>query len=111
MNEECDRLNKLVEDASEMSRLEAGEIELEFHAVPVQELIDTALAKRAHLTEHVGLELGAEAFNILNHPQLAGPGANISSTSSFGKITAPINTSPVGAGTPRQVQTFVRLSF
>src|SRR5229473_519884 len=36
MNEECDRLNKLVEDASEMSRLEAGEIELEFHAVPVQ---------------------------------------------------------------------------
>jgi two-component system sensor histidine kinase KdpD len=44
MNEECDRLNKLVEDASEMSRLEAGEIELEFHAVPVQELIDTALA-------------------------------------------------------------------
>jgi two-component system sensor histidine kinase KdpD len=44
MNEECDRLNKLVEDASEMSQLEAGEIELEFRAVPVQELIDTALA-------------------------------------------------------------------
>jgi len=34
MNEECDRLNKLVEDASEMSKLEAGEIELEFRAVP-----------------------------------------------------------------------------
>ena len=44
MNEECDRLNKLVEDASEMSQLEAGEIELEFRPVPVQELIDTALA-------------------------------------------------------------------
>ena len=44
MNEECDRLNKLVEDASEMSRLEAGEIELEFRAVPVQELIATVLA-------------------------------------------------------------------
>jgi two-component system sensor histidine kinase KdpD len=44
MNEECDRLNKLVEDASEMAQLEAGEIELEFRAVPVQELIDTALA-------------------------------------------------------------------
>jgi two-component system sensor histidine kinase KdpD len=44
MNEECDRLNKLVEDASEMSQLEAGEIELEFRAVPVRELIDTALA-------------------------------------------------------------------
>jgi len=44
MNEECDRLNKLVEDASEMSRLEAGEIELEFRSVPVREMIDTALA-------------------------------------------------------------------
>jgi two-component system sensor histidine kinase KdpD len=44
MNEECDRLNKLVEDASEMSQLEAGEIELEFREVAVRELIDTALA-------------------------------------------------------------------
>ena len=44
MNEECDRLNKLVEDASEMAQLEAGEIELKFRAVPVRELIDKALA-------------------------------------------------------------------
>ena len=44
MNEECDRLNRLVEDASEMAQLEAGEIELQFRAVPVQELIDAALA-------------------------------------------------------------------
>jgi two-component system, OmpR family, sensor histidine kinase KdpD len=44
MNEECDRLNKLVEDAAEMSKLEAGEIELEFRAVPVQMLIEAALA-------------------------------------------------------------------
>jgi two-component system sensor histidine kinase KdpD len=44
VNEECDRLNKLVEDASEMSQLEAGEIELEFRAVPVQELVDAALS-------------------------------------------------------------------
>lgn len=44
MDEECDRLNKLVEDASEMSMLEAGEIELEFRPVTARELIDTALA-------------------------------------------------------------------
>jgi two-component system sensor histidine kinase KdpD len=44
MNEECDRLNKLVEDASEMSKLEAGEVELQFNTVPVQQLIDAALA-------------------------------------------------------------------
>jgi two-component system sensor histidine kinase KdpD len=61
MNEECDRLNKLVEDASEMSRLEAGEIELEFHAVPVQELIDTALAncKTSLVTRNVSMQIPA----------------------------------------------------
>ena len=44
MNEECDRLNKLVEDASEMSQLEAGEIELAFQPVPARQLIEAALA-------------------------------------------------------------------
>src|SRR5262249_9560742 len=44
MDEECDRLNKLVGNASEMSMLEAGEIELEFRPVPPRELIETALA-------------------------------------------------------------------
>jgi len=61
MNEECDRLNKLVEDASEMSRLEAGEIELEFHAVPVQELIDTALGncKTSLVARNVSMQIPA----------------------------------------------------
>jgi two-component system sensor histidine kinase KdpD len=44
MDEECDRLNQLVEDASEMSMLEAGEIELEFRPIAARELIDAALA-------------------------------------------------------------------
>ncbi len=57
MNEECDRLNKLVEDASEMSQLEAGEIELQFRAVPVQELIDAALA-------HCRTSLGSREVRI-----------------------------------------------
>lgn len=43
MDEECDRLNRLIEDAAEMARLEAGEVELQFAAVPVQELIDVAM--------------------------------------------------------------------
>jgi two-component system sensor histidine kinase KdpD len=43
MDEECDRLNRLIEDAAEMARLEAGEVELEFAAAPVRELIDAAM--------------------------------------------------------------------
>jgi two-component system, OmpR family, sensor histidine kinase KdpD len=59
MNEECDRLNKLVEDASEMSKLEAGEIELEFRPVSVQTLVETALnfCKTALGSREVRLQL------------------------------------------------------
>lgn len=44
IDEECDRLNHLVHEAAEMAQLEAGEVELEFYAVSVQELIDASLA-------------------------------------------------------------------
>src|SRR5215813_8639409 len=43
MDEECDRLNRLIEDAAEMARLEAGEVELAFAAATVQQLIDAAI--------------------------------------------------------------------
>ena len=45
INEECDRLNHLVEQAAEMARLEAGEIELHFEPVDVREMVDAALAQ------------------------------------------------------------------
>jgi len=45
INEECDRLNHLVEEAAEMARLEAGEIELHFESIAVDDLIREALAK------------------------------------------------------------------
>ncbi len=73
--------------------------------------IDTSLSKRVRLTERMALDFGFEFFNVLNHPQLGAPSANISSTSNFGRILSPINTSPVGSGTPRQVQVFARFSF
>lgn len=43
MNEECDRLNRLIEDAAEMARLEAGEVELAFAPATVQQLIEAAI--------------------------------------------------------------------
>jgi two-component system sensor histidine kinase KdpD len=62
MNEECDRLNKLVEDASEMSQLEAGEIELEFQPIPVHHLVDAALAncKTSLASRNVRIEVPQE---------------------------------------------------
>ncbi|HEY4360041.1 MAG TPA: carboxypeptidase regulatory-like domain-containing protein [Bryobacteraceae bacterium] len=75
--------------------------------------IDTALSKRVRLTEQTSLEFGAQIFNIMNHPQLGAPSSNgwSATSSSFGRITAPVNTSPVGSGGPRQMQFFVRLAF
>jgi two-component system sensor histidine kinase KdpD len=43
INEECDRLNRLVEEAGEMAKLEAGEITLDLAAVPIEEVIQVAL--------------------------------------------------------------------
>src|ERR1700682_2665688 len=43
INEECDRLNRLVEEAGEMAKLEAGEIALDLAAVPIEEIIRGAL--------------------------------------------------------------------
>lgn len=44
IDEECDRLNRLVAEAAEIAQLESGEIELEFSPVPVEHLIEAALA-------------------------------------------------------------------
>jgi len=44
INEECDRLNHLVEEASEMAKLEAGEFELQLETVSIEEIINRALA-------------------------------------------------------------------
>src|ERR1700758_4150403 len=45
INEECDRLNHLVEEASEMAKLEAGEVTLDLASTPIEEIIDAALAQ------------------------------------------------------------------
>ena len=51
VNEECDRLNHLVEEAAEMAKLEAGELELHFQPVSVNTLIEAALG---HLQKVLG---------------------------------------------------------
>jgi two-component system sensor histidine kinase KdpD len=43
INEECDRLNRLVGEAGEMARLEAGEVKLQLQPVRAEDLITAAL--------------------------------------------------------------------
>jgi two-component system, OmpR family, sensor histidine kinase KdpD len=43
IDEECDRLNHLVEEAAEMAKLEAGEVVLDVTTVDVREIIEGAL--------------------------------------------------------------------
>jgi len=45
INEECDRLNRLVEEAAEMARLEAGQFELQLSPTSISEIIEAALAQ------------------------------------------------------------------
>src|SRR5271156_6187426 len=46
INEECDRLNHLVEEAAEMARLEAGAVQLHLEPPPISALVVSALAGR-----------------------------------------------------------------
>lgn len=43
INEECDRLNRLVGEAAEMARLEAGEVKLQIGPIRVEQIISGAL--------------------------------------------------------------------
>jgi hypothetical protein len=73
--------------------------------------IDMSLAKRVTITEKMGVEFRAEAFNILNRAQLGDPTGDVTVPAQFGIIMSTINTTPVGSGTPRQLQLMLRLSF
>jgi two-component system sensor histidine kinase KdpD len=63
INEECDRLNRLVEEAGEMAKLEAGEIALDLEPVAAEEIIRAALG-------HCGGSLGARDVNVRIAPDL-----------------------------------------
>jgi two-component system, OmpR family, sensor histidine kinase KdpD len=53
INEESDRLNRLVGEAAEMAQLDANQFELQLEARPIQEAVDAALEKaRPALGQH-----------------------------------------------------------
>ena len=52
INEESDRLNRLVGEAAEMAKLDAGMFGLEKHPIAIHEVIDAALDGRTSLQKH-----------------------------------------------------------
>ncbi|HUO26763.1 MAG TPA: carboxypeptidase regulatory-like domain-containing protein [Candidatus Aquilonibacter sp.] len=79
--------------------------------------VDLGVGKYVSLTERANLEFRAEFFNLFNHPQLGPPQStfNPSNTTGFGSIITTVNTttpiSPVGSGTPREIQFALRVAF
>jgi hypothetical protein len=81
--------------------------------------IDLGTGKTFPLRERARIEFRSEFYNIFNHPQLGQPQAtfNPSNTTNFGSILNTVNTSivspitPVGSGTPREMQFALRLEF
>jgi hypothetical protein len=71
---------------------------------------DWALSKRFPVTEQVAFQLRAEVFNIFNRAQFANPNGLISA-SDFGRTYLPLNTTPIGIGTPRQFQFLLKVLF
>lgn len=70
---------------------------------PGNKVVDMALHKRFPLTEHLGLELRGEGFNVFNHPNFGIPDPYPDQGPFFGKILT--------AGQPRRLQFAARLDF
>jgi hypothetical protein len=74
--------------------------------------VDLGADKRIALSERYHLQFRAEAFNIFNRAQLGAPQSNLSAgPGEFGRITQPVNITPIGTGTPRQIQLALRFEF
>jgi hypothetical protein len=72
--------------------------------------LDLALARRIPVAKQLQVNFRAEVFNVFNHANYASPDGLISAPD-FGKIYLPLNTTPVGLGTPRQMQLMLKLTF
>ncbi len=72
---------------------------------------DVGLSKSISFTEHLAVQVRADAFNIFNRAQYGQPLANISSPGNFGQIVSAINTIGTGSGTPREFQLSARILF
>jgi hypothetical protein len=76
--------------------------------------MDLGMIKRISVRERAQLEFRSEFFNLFNHPQYGLPQATFG-VQGFGSIIQTVNTtapvSPIGSGTPREIQFALSLKF
>ena len=87
-----------------------GDVSRNYLRGPGLSQLDLALSKRFPVTEQVQVQFRAEVFNVFNRAQFANPNGLISATD-FGRIYLPLNTTPIGLGTPRQFQFLLKVQF
>ncbi len=71
--------------------------------------IDLSAIKNTNITESMKLQLRAEIFNVLNHPNFGQPGSTLG-TSGFGVVFNTLGRT-IGFGTSRQIQLSARINF
>jgi hypothetical protein len=71
---------------------------------PDQRNVDVALIKSTRVDEKVSMVFRWEVFNVFNHPNFANPASDVSSPSTFGKVSAM-------SANPRIMQFGLKLEF
>jgi hypothetical protein len=71
--------------------------------------VDLGLTKDTRITERVGLQIFAQAFNAFNHMQWGDPGLNLQNPAGFGVISGEYGA--IGNGYRRIIQLGARVSF
>ena len=72
--------------------------------------VDLALQKRFVISGSRNFEFRVEAFNAFNRVNLGAPGTTLTTPTTFGRITGPLNRG-YGTGTARQMQFMFRFNF
>jgi hypothetical protein len=80
--------------------------------------VDPALNKRFPITERIGVNFRAEAFNVFNRAQYGSPLVNwappsggVDNPNNYGVITKSFNQNTGGSGTPREMQFSLKVDF
>src|SRR5262249_29224852 len=78
---------------------------------PALTQLDVGLSKRFPIGERAAIAFRSEVFNLFNQAQYSDPSGDVTVPAQFGIIQSTVNTTPIGTGTPRELQFMLRVSF